>query len=137
MTFLSKYKGEVVYLPYVKKASTAFTKDTLVKTDASGFLVAAVAATAPEAIAGIIRRDVVSTDADYAKANLIPIEIPCGRECQYLADVGTGTLTQAMVNTLVDLKDNTSIDVTATAVKQVRIEQFISASKAIVSLRDK
>lgn len=135
MSFIKYGKGEVCYAPFKKKASTAFTRDTLVTTDASGWLVAADATTAPEKIVGIIRQTIASTDADYASNTLLMIEIPCDREDLYVADVGTGTATQAMVNTLKDLKDETSIDVTANAVKPVRIERFISASKVVVSFR--
>lgn len=80
---------------------------------------------------GISLRAVVAADSDYAQTTPIPV-IVLNADTTFLADVGTGTLTTAMVGNKYDLKDSVSIDVTAQSHNVVTIVQFISTTKAVV-----
>jgi len=120
---------EIKYLP--KRASTAISNAALLAPDGAGAVQPAVAATTK--VIGASLRTVVSTDADYAQNTLIPYFEPTDTT-EFLADVGTGTMTTALVGTYCDLKDSVSIDVTASAVKTVFLQAFVSATQAIVRL---
>lgn len=113
-----------------KKASTAISKDSIVKFD-SGQLAPAGAADAT--VAGVwADTAIASTDSDFAatsakKVIVDPFAI-------YEVDVETGTMTAALVGTTVDYASATGIDVTATSTNAVLLVGFISASKALVVL---
>lgn len=114
---------------YPKTASTAFTNGMAVKST-SGQLVAAVA----NEVVGIILTDIASTDSDYAVARKVPVDIWTPEDI-FEADVITGTLTTAMVNTKVDLASGAlGIDVTGTTNKTCLIVGFISTTKALVKI---
>ena len=118
---------QIDYFP--KLASTAIGMGAALIPNASGF--ATVATSTSTRVLGTSLRVVASTDADYASATLIPVIVP-DTSAVFLADVGTGTLTTAMIGNQYDLKDSVSIDVTGTSHKQVTVVGFVSASKALV-----
>jgi len=94
-----------------------------------------VAATAPEAIAGIIRRDVVSTDADYATdARLVPVLVPTERYAVCEADVTSG-LVVADVGLEQDLTDASTVNRAASAVDVVRCVGVISTTKGLFNVK--
>lgn len=112
-----------------KRASTAMAIGNLVVPDGSGALTNATATT--NKVLGPVMRTVATTDADYAQNTLIPFVVITDNTI-FLADVGTGTMTQALEGTFCDLKDAGSIDVTATAHNVVYLHQFVSATQALV-----
>ena len=118
---------QIDYFP--KKASTAIAANAALTFDGSGFATNAVAATTR--VIGTSLRVVAATDADYASTTAIPVTVPVP-DSTFIADVGTGALTTAMIGNQFDLKDSVSIDVTASAHKQVTVVGFISSTKAIV-----
>jgi hypothetical protein len=69
---------------------------------------------------------------DYASTTPVVVE-QIDPTAVYLADVGTGTATAAMIGAQYDLKDKDEVDVTGTTYKQVKIVGFISASKVLVT----
>lgn len=128
MSFLiSTGNTQIDYFP--KKASTAIAMGDALTFDGSGFATKAVAATTR--VIGASLRVVVAADADYASTTAIPVIVPT-TDTVFVADVGTGALTTAMIGNQYDLKDSTAIDVTASAHKQVTVVGFISATKALV-----
>lgn len=127
----SHYSGPVKVKWYPKKASTAFAVGDLVYADGSGAIQPADSTSGDHI--GIIQKKVTATDSDYASTTLVPVLVPQA-DTMWLADVGTGTLTAAMVGSRYDLKDENELDVSATAKKVVTIEKFVSASKAIVTI---
>lgn len=127
MFVLNTGNTQIDYFP--KKASTVIAMNSALTFDGSGFVTNAVAASTR--VVGTSLRVTASTDADYASTTLIPVIVP-STDSTFIADVGTGTLTTAMIGNQYDLKDATSIDVTATSHKQVTVVGFISSSKAIV-----
>ena len=126
------YRGEWKLKWFPKKASTAFAKDSLVYPDSSG-AVQPADSTSGEHI-GICQKVVASTDSDYASNTKIPVLVPIGMDAQAIADVGTGTLTTAMVGTYRDLKDADEIDVSAQSKNVVFIDEFISSTKAVIRI---
>jgi hypothetical protein len=126
---------EALILPFKKKASETFSDGDLVTTDVSGYLTKAVAGTTKAKLLGSIVGDVLATDADYAQNTdkLVDVFTSCYEDV-FIADVGTGSMTQALVNTYCDLKDKSSIDVTASAIGCVKLLRFISATKAKVAM---
>jgi len=129
---IKRNSGEVKILPYKKAASTVFAQNDVVTKDASGYLVRATASTPRSQLIGLIRRDVASTDADYASNTLVEVETFLDDSVEFIATVDTGTLTQAMVGSQYDLADHNGIDVTVTAVGHVTITRFLSATQAVV-----
>ena len=81
------YKGKVKteWLPVT--VSTAFTKNTLVEMT-SGYV--GVADDNDTALAGIIKKTIASTDADYASARRVPVIVPVERHVVYDVTGQTG-----------------------------------------------
>lgn len=116
---------------YPKAASQTFENGDLVYAGGSGEIIPADSTSGMHL--GIILKKVASTDADYAEETMVPVDVPRPGD-KFLVDVGTGTLTTEMIGLRKDLKDAASIDVDATSKNVVVIEEFVSATKAIVSI---
>jgi hypothetical protein len=118
---------------YAKDASVAFANGGLVYWNGSGEIIPADATSGDHA--GVILRDVLATDEDYATSLAkVPVDVPTASDIFY-ADVKTGTLTTAMVGNQYDLHaDGDGIDVTATAKKVVTVVGFVSATKALIKI---
>jgi hypothetical protein len=116
-----------------KDASVAFANGGLVYWNGSGEIIPADATSGQHA--GIIIREVVSTDADYATALAkVPVDVPTTEDI-FEVDVETGTLTTAMVGNQYDLvADGDAIDVNATSKLVVTVVGFVSATKALVKI---
>lgn len=127
-----RHSGQHNIRSYKKKASTAFAKGDLVIADANGFVDKAVTASAKETILGIIQRDVVAADADYALNSEVEIDVPVRLTDWFIADVSTGTPAQTDVGEIVEIDDENSIDVVATTAPLVRVERLYTASPAKV-----
>ena len=127
---IKQKSGKIDILPYKKAASTAFTRNDVVTKDASGYLVLATATTPRSEVIGLIDRDVVSTDSDYASNTMCQVTLVGGEGKEFECDVD-GTLTQAMVNEQFDLNDEDSVDVTSNAIGHVTLVRYISASKGV------
>jgi predicted HAD superfamily phosphohydrolase len=118
---------------YAKDASVAFPNLGLVYWNGSGELIPADATSGDHA--GIILRAVTSADADYATALAkVPVDLITAEDVLE-ADVGTGTLTTAMVGNHYDLTAaGDAIDVSAQSKKVVLVVGFVSATKALIKL---
>jgi hypothetical protein len=118
---------------YPKDASVAFANGGLVYWNGTGEIIPADATSGEHC--GIILRDVVATDADYATALAkVPVDCPSSDDI-FEVDVETGTLTTAMVGNKYDLvADGDAIDVNATSKKVVLVVGFVSATKALVKI---
>jgi hypothetical protein len=128
---IKQHSGKPNIEAYKKTASTVFAKDSAV-TVTSGLLVPADEATPRSAIIGIIQRDVLATDADYASQTAVPVVVLDNNPDEFIADVGAGTAVQSMVGGLYDLHDDgASIDVGAQLVKCFRITKIISTTKVV------
>ncbi len=124
-----RYNGNPNIKPYAKKASTTFVEGDLVVVDSNGFLDKAVAGTT--AVLGVIMRTVLATDADYASATMVPVDIP-QRGDQFIADVSTGTPAQTQVGETHDLDDENSIDLVAVLTNVVKVEKILADTTKVV-----
>lgn len=125
--------GEPNIAPYKKKASTAFAKGDLCVLDANGLVDKATATTTRPEVIGVIQRDVLSTDSDYAENSFVAIDVVEPGQPVWEVDVSTGTPAQTDVGEVVELDDADSIDVVATTVPVVKVEKIISSTKVLVS----
>lgn len=117
---------------YPKAASTAFANGNLTYWNGSGALIPADATSGDHA--GVIQREVVATDSDYADTNKVPVDVADPTDI-FEVDVETGTLTAAMIGNKYDLvADGDAIDVSATSKQVVTVVGFISATKALVRI---
>lgn len=118
---------------YPKDASVAFTNGGLVYWNGSGEIIPADATSGQHC--GIILRDVLATDDDYATALAkVPVDVPTTEDI-FEVDVETGTLTTAMVGNQYDLvADGDALDVSATSKLVVTVVGFVSSSKALVKI---
>ena len=116
---------------FIKAPSTAFALGDVVTFNGSGQIIPAVAGSTT--IAGVIKRAVVASDADYASASFVPVEVFTHGDV-FEIDCST-TVTQAMVGTLRDLTSASTLNVGAGAtVNQFRILGLGSTTtKALVA----
>lgn len=130
----TRYNSEPNIQAYKKKASTAFSKNALVANDSNGFLVPATASSTINGIVGIILRDVVAADPDYASAEYVEVDVPRRDEDQFIADNVTTSAAQTDVGETCEIVDSLTIDVgNVTNNPLVRVEKVITASKVAVS----
>ena len=129
-----RYNSNPNIQPYQKKASTVFAMNALVGTDANGFLVPATASSTIVGIVGVILRDVVATDGDYAVASMVEVDVPIRLVDQFVADCVTTTIAQTDVGETVELVNSLTIDVGQTTNNPlVRVEKILGSSKVAVS----
>lgn len=126
--------GRRITRHYPKTASTTLTNGFVVAFDGSGALTSATISA--KLIPGVVIVDIASTDSDFASNTKIPVTVNIPGESLWEADI-TGTLTTAMVGNEYDLSaDGQYVAIANTTTKQVKIEAYISASKAIVRIKD-
>lgn len=130
---IKQNSGEPNVLPYKKAASTVFAFNDVVTRNATGYLVRATSATPRSRLLGLIQRDVLTTDVDYASAIEVPVLL-FDEECEFLADVSTGSAIQAMVGKRFDLDDENSINVNVSNNKHVEITRILSTTQVKVKV---
>ena len=118
-------------IEYFKKAaSTAFTNGGLVYANGTGEIIPADATSGNHL--GIILRDVLATDADYAEETRVPVDVIDG-QTRLEVDVPNDDLAAADVGNTCDLVANgAGVDPDASAKDVVTIVDFISTGKAVV-----
>ncbi len=122
-------KPKVEYFP--KTASTTLLANGVVALS-SGQLIEATTSTTSHA--GVVLRGSVSGDADFASTTSLPVMIPTP-ECVFAADVGSGTLTAALVGTTCDLASGgATIAASTNSHHQVTIVGVISSTLALVKI---
>jgi hypothetical protein len=99
-------KTKFMWLPVT--VSTAISKGALVAFS-SGYLIAATSTTAPSTIIGVIRHAITASDADYATARLVEVEVPVENYVEWEVDVTSG-LVAADVGLYVDLTSSLVIN---------------------------
>lgn len=119
----------IQYMP--KAASTAFANGDLTYANGSGFIIPADSTSGNHM--GIILRDVLSTDSDYADNTQVPLDVPKPTDL-FEVDVDNGDLATTDIGNFADLDAAGSIDPDATSKNVVVIVGYISASKAIVRI---
>lgn len=117
---------------FPKTASTAYAFNdmvTILSTVAGVGTLAKVTNGSTE-IYGLIQRDVVAADADYASASLVPVLVP-DVDTEFEFDVSTGTPAVTDIGEYIDADDENSVDVNAYTVGVVKVTGIISATKII------
>lgn len=126
---VKKYSGKWKVKWFRKAASTVLAVNSFLEADGSGAVQPADASST--ALVGICKKAVAATDADYAENTRIPVLVPAEESAQFIADVGTGTMSTSLEATLCDLKDADELDVSATSVNVVALDRFVSTTKAV------
>lgn len=121
--------------PYQKKVSTAFAVGDIVFVDANGFLDKAAAATTATSIVGVIMQNILSTDADYAVATPVAVDVfTKGNNADlFRLQVGTGTPAQTHVGETHDLSAAGKADLAATTTNVIKVQRILSATEVLVS----
>ena len=123
---LHRGKTKFIWLPVT--TSTAFTNGGLVDFT-SGLLTAATSSSAAAALVGVIRHTIASTDADYATARLVEVEVPVEKNVEWEFD--TSSLVSTDIGVLADLTDSVTVNRGASSVDVIRILRVISSTKGI------
>lgn len=125
-----KGKTKLMWLPMT--ASTVAVDGSLVELT-SGQLTIATNTSKAHNIVGVIRKTIVSTDADYATAGrLVPVEVPVEKYVEWEAPVAVGTLAATSVGAYFDLGTDdlgASVDQSASAENIVFCTKYLSATK--------
>ena len=127
MAFVPKKSGEWE-LRYPKKtASTTFVSGSAMDWPASptGYVVKATSTTTK--FAGISQRTVLSTDSDYASNTRIPVLFPLVPAAILVATT-SGAVETAVVGLRCDLTDDVTVNVGASSVGRVIVDEFYSAT---------
>lgn len=130
MAFI-KYKGKTVtrWLPVT--TSTTFTKGDIVQWS-SGLLIKATTTSAAKDAVGVIKKTIAATDADYATARLVPVEVPMEKMVQWRT---TGTsIVAGDIGLWVDLAAAGTIDRGGSTYDAAQVVQVLSSTEAIVIL---
>lgn len=122
-----RISGKVKTQSFPVTTSTAFTKDTFVKLT-NGLIAPAAAGDDVGTTVGVIRQTIASTDADYATARNVEIEVPVEKHVVYEIDVNAGLLSTDL-GTEYDLAGAGTIDHAATTDKVAKCVKYISATK--------
>lgn len=109
-----------------KAASTAFAKEAVVADNGTGEVEPADGSDTE--IRGITLKAVTSADDDYADTSELPILVPNRPNAPVIADVTTGTATEALEGTYVDLDDSEGLDVSSSTDDVFFVTKFINAS---------
>lgn len=142
---LKLFQGNPIVEYYIKTASTPMLNGNVVQLS-SGQVIAATATSLKHI--GVIMRDTISTDADYATSNIsVPVLVP-DDETVFLADVkpGTAAFTASLVGVQCQLYIGQSgqttgevqyecyVDPNSTAHAQVTIVKVISQTQVLVKI---
>lgn len=117
----------------VKAASTVFANGGVVQPDGAGAVIPATATSMVHM--GVIMRDVLATDADYATVGVrVPIDV-CEEGEEFIADVVNGPAVASMEGKLFDLNaTGDSVDVSSQVHKVVTVIKVLSPLKVVVTL---
>jgi len=127
---IKRKNGEHNIQYFKKKVSTAFINGALTNIDSNGFLIPATATSVNHV--GVILKTVAATDADYASATYVPVDV-CRTTDLFIADVSAGSVAQTAVGAYYDLNSTgDKVDLSATTVKQVFVQDILAASSQVV-----
>lgn len=126
-----KGKTKTIWLPVT--TSTVFTKGDIVS-ESSGLLIRATSGTTALSHMGVIKKTILATDADYATARLVPVEVPLEKNVEWLGDVTSG-LVAADIGLEVDLTDAQNINRAASSVKVAMVKTVISTTQGTFILK--
>ena len=128
----TRHKGKTVtrWLPVT--TSTTFTKGDIVSWS-SALLIKATSSTAASTHVGVIKKTIAATDADYATARLVPVEVPVEKMVEWRGPVTSG-LVAADISLWVDLTDAGTINRAASTYDAAQVKSVISSTEGIFIL---
>lgn len=106
--------------------STAIAAGALV-TFTGGKLVAATSTTAAKDIAGVLKKAITASDADYASDRKVAVEVPIEPNVEW--EFTTSGLVATDIGVDVDLTDSVTVDRSASAIGVVRPLRRLTATK--------
>lgn len=118
-------KTKTAWLPVT--TSTTFTKGDIVAWSSS-LLIKATSSTAANVHVGVIKKTIAATDADYATARLVPVEIPLEKMVEWRGPVTSG-LVAADISLWVDLTDAGTINRAASTYDAAQVKSVISSTE--------
>ena len=125
----TRHKGLTKTMYFPRPASQAFTKGDLVYTNGSGQVIPADATSGRHV--GVIKRTVVSTDGDYATADvLVPIEVPVERWVEWKVEAASAVADDILEE--IDLTDANTANRGASSKDALLVTGFVSATELIV-----
>lgn len=123
-----KFKGKTKTEWFPVTASTALAKGTLVEFT-SGLIAAADADETAGGVRGVLAKDIVATDADYAtSARKVPVLVPVEKHVVWEADA-TGTFASTDIGVEYGISDSATVDKAETSTVHFLVTEFVSASK--------
>lgn len=122
-----KFKGRTKTEWFPVTTSTALAKGTLVEFT-SGLIAAADADETAGGVRGVLAKDIVSTDTDYASTRKVPVIVPLDRHVVWEAD-GTGTFVATDIGAEYGISDSATVDKAETTTVHFLMTEFLSASK--------
>lgn len=131
-----KFSGKTKTLWLPVKASTAIAKGSILAWGTggdAGKLIPATAATTALASVGVLKKTILATDADYAVARTVPVEVPVEKNVLWEGDVTSG-LVAADVGLEVDLTDCSTIDRSASTIDAAIVAKVISTTKGLFKI---
>ena len=126
-----RHDGRTKLISVPVTTSTPITAGSIVAYS-SNLLIAATSATTAVANCGVLRKTIATTDADYATARSVLVEVPLDKNVEWEAAT-TGTTYAA--GDEVDLSDANTINRGAQAVKVAQIRTVLSSTVSIVVLK--
>lgn len=129
-------KGRAYTQWYPKAASTAIAVGDLLYANGTGEVTPAT--TTSDHHVGVAMVDVAATTTGtflYSNTALIPVSVPVD-DTEWLVDVGTGSATEAIIGTFVDLAAAGTADVSASSVDALFVTGVVSATKIMVKVND-
>lgn len=120
---LFKGKTKFIYLPVTE--STAMVAGDLVEMTTGKV---ALADDNDTMLMGVIRHTIASTDADYASARLVEVEVPVERHVIWEANDLSGTFSASDIGGEYGISDQNTLDQTDTTNKVFLVTEFINTS---------
>jgi len=123
-----RVKGKTKFVWFPVTTSTALTAGDLVALNVgSNLLIEATATTNNSIIVGVLRHTIAATDADYAVARNVEVEVPVEKNVVWTCnEVGTGTAAAADVGTYADITGGGEINVDASTYDVFFITEYNS-----------
>lgn len=127
---IKRKNGANKIMYFKKKVSTAINFGAIVSIDSDGYLIPATASTTTHI--GVCMVAVAATDADYAVATKIPVDIAQSSTDVFTAEVSAGTVAQTAVGAFFDLNSTgDKVDLSATSVKAVYVVDVNTAAGTV------
>lgn len=131
---LIKVKGKTVIREYPVTTSTAFLEKSLVALS-SGKLIPATSSTTAAANVGVLHKAITSSDADYADARKVKVEVPIEKKVIWDITVTSGLVAND-IGLFQDLTNSVSVDRGSSSIDAVQCVRVLSTTKGHFILND-